>query len=92
MNAKTALAKELLSGNIVNIKNCFKTTGLTNAPREVSRMIERTFGVKVSRDHRKGKSKYGQTVTWTDYRLNSTKQNLPGIKKMREYIKENSVS
>ena len=90
MTAKAALCKELLEGNVVNIKNCFKTTGLTNAPREISRMVEKPFGVIVSRVHMVGKSKYGQPITWTNYRLNSIKFNQPGIKKMRQYVKENA--
>lgn len=89
MTAKAALCKELLEGNVVNIKNCFKTIGLTNAPREISRMIEKPFGVFVSRSFMKGKSKYGQPVTWVDYRLNNIEMNKPGIKKMRQYVKEN---
>lgn len=89
MTAKAALCRELLDGNVVNIKNCFKSTGLTNAPREISRMVEQPFGVVVSRVHCKGKSKYGQPVTWVDYRMNNTKSNQPGIKKMRQYVKEN---
>lgn len=88
MTAKAALAKALLDGRVINIRNCFDTIGLTNAPREISRMIEKDFDVQVSRTHREGKSKYGQAVTWVDYRLNSTDYNKQGISKMREYISE----
>lgn len=86
MNAKTALAKALLDGRVINIKNCFTEIGLTNAPREISRMIEKDFGVEVSRTPRTGKSRYGSPVSWFDYRLNSTDYNRPGIAKMKEYI------
>ena len=88
MTAKAALIKELLSGKVINIKTCFMTVGLTNAPREISRMVEQPFGVVVSRTPREGKSKYGQTCTWMDYRLNSSKHNIDGIRKMVEYLKE----
>ena len=64
------------------------TVGLTNAPREISRMVEQPFGVVVSRTPREGKSKHGQPVTWFDYRLNNSEHNLPGIKLMIEYLKQ----
>lgn len=86
MTAKAALAKALLDGRVLNVKNCFTLIGLTNCAREVSRMIEQPFGVIVSRDHRNGESRYGQAVTWTDYRLNRTEYNQEGIKKMQEYV------
>lgn len=88
MTAKAALAKALLDGRVINIKNCFETIGLTNAPREISRMIEQPFGVEVSRTPREGNSRYGQPVTWYDYRLNRTDYNKEGIVKMEEYVKK----
>lgn len=88
MTAKAALAKALLDGRTLNIKNCFILIGLTNCPREISRMIEKPFGVIVSRVTREGKSKYGQPVTWMDYHLNRTEYNKEGIKKMFEYVNE----
>lgn len=94
MTAKAALAKALLDGRIINIKNCFDLIGLTNAPREISRMIENPvtgFGVQISRQHMTGKSRYGQPVTWTNYRLNrDADYNQEGIARMREYIKSQS--
>jgi len=90
MTAKAALAKALLDGRVLNIKNCFDLIGLTNCPREISRMIEKGFGVVVSRTHMEGKSRYGQSVTWTNYRLNVTEHNKEGIAKMREYVAEQS--
>jgi hypothetical protein len=86
MTAKAALAKALLDGRVLNVKNCFQTIGLTNCAREISRMIEQPFGVQVSRTQRDGKSRYGQSVLWVDYRLNKTEYNLEGIKKMKEYV------
>lgn len=86
MTAKAALAKALLDGRVLNVKNCFDTIGLTNCAREISRMIEKDFGVQVSRTQRQGKSRYSQDVTWYDYRLNHTEYNKEGIAKMREYV------
>ena len=86
MTAKAALAKALLDGRVLNVKNCFDTISLTNCAREISRMIEKDFGVIVSRTQREGTSKYGQPVTWVDYRLNHTEYNKEGIQRMREYV------
>ena len=88
MNAKTALIKALLDGRVLNIKNVFETIGLTNCPREISRMVEKPFGVVVSRVDMNGTSRYGSPVSWVNYRLNSTPMNKPGIQKMREYLAE----
>lgn len=90
MTARAALCKLLLEGHTLNIKNCFSLIGLTNCPREISRMIEQPFNVQVSRTRMEGESRYGQSVTWVDYRLNKTDYNKVGIEKMKEYVKENS--
>jgi len=90
MTAKGALCLHLLKGEVLNIKNVFNLIGLTNCPREISRMIEKPFGVEVSRTRMEGKSKYGQAVSWTNYRLNRTPYNEEGIKKMLEYVKSQS--
>lgn len=82
----------LLDGQVLNVKNVFRTIGLTNASREISRMVEKPFGVEISRTPKKGKSKYGQDVTWVDYYLIKSEHNLPGIAKMEEYVQEQSVS
>ena len=88
MTAKAALVKAFLNGDILNVKNCFTKIGLTNCSREVSRMVEQPFGAMVSRTERKGKSRYGRTVNWIDYRLNKTEYNKEAIKKMQDYIKK----
>ncbi len=88
MTAKAALCLAFLEGRTINVKNCFETIGLTNAAREVSRMIEQPFGVVISRCQMEGKSRYGQPVTWYNYRLNrDATYNQEGIAKMREYVK-----
>lgn len=87
MTAKAALCYHLLKGEVLNIKNVFTLIGLTNCPREISRMVEKPFGVEISRVRMEGKSRYGQSVNWFDYRLNSTEHNKEGISKMRDYVK-----
>lgn len=86
MTSKAALCMALLEGRVLNVKNVFNTIGLTNCAREISRMIEKPFGVVVSRTPRKGKNRYGGEVTWYDYRLNRSEHNIEGIKKMTEYL------
>lgn len=88
MTAKAALAMALLEGRVLNVKNCFELIGLTNCSREISRMIEKPFSVTVSRTTMVGETRYGQRCTWVNYRLNASQHNLPGMEKMREYIKE----
>lgn len=78
----------LLEGRVLNVKNCFETIGLTNCSREISRMIEKPFNVTVSRTQKNGKSRYGQPVSWYDFRLNFSQHNLPGIESMKSYVKE----
>lgn len=90
MNATTAIAMALLQGRVLTIKTSFKEFGVTNLPREVSRQIEKKFGVSLSRVRKSGKSKYGVDVTYFEYRLPNTEYNSDGIAKMREYISENS--
>jgi hypothetical protein len=87
MTAKAALAMALLEGRVLNVKNCFNEIGLTNIAREIPRLIEKPFGVQVSRTPKSGKSRFNQDVTWTDYRLNTSPFNSDGIEKMKEYVK-----
>ena len=89
MNAKTALLKILLSGETVNVKTCFRDTGLTNAARECSRMVEQAFNVKLDRKPQSGKSRYGCSVVWIDYTLPRTQENAKGINEIAKYILEN---
>lgn len=86
MTAKAALCMALLRGQVVNIKNGFELFGITNVPREIGRSVEREFGVTVSRTNMDGQSRYGQAVTWVNYRLNRTDYNAEGIQKMTEYV------
>lgn len=86
MTSKAALCKALLDGCVLNIKNGFELLGITNIPREIGRSVEREFGVVVSRTQMEGFSRYGQPVTYVNYRLNKTKYNEDGIEKMKQYI------
>lgn len=90
MNQKAALIKALLAGEVVSIMTGFKLMGITNVPREIGRSIEREFDVTVSRVIKKSKTRYGGDCCYTEYRLNRSEHNLPGIQKMLEYLKEHS--
>ena len=88
MNQKAAICKSLLKGEVLSIMNGFKWFGCTNIPREIGRSVEREFGVEVSRVTKEGKSRYEQPVNYTEYRLNRTDFNKPGIEKMEAYVRE----
>lgn len=83
---KTArLAKALLHGEVITIMDGFKKFGITNAPREISRSVERKFGVVVSKDKVEFTHDCGLPGWYYRYRLNSTAENAQGIKRMNAY-------
>lgn len=88
MTSKAALALALLEGRVLNVKNCFTEIGLTNISREIPRLIEKPFDVNVSRTPRTSKNRYGEPVSYMDYRLNKTQMNALGRAKMIEYCKQ----
>lgn len=92
MTAKAALCLALLEGRVLNVSNCFKELGLSNIAREIPRMVENPFGVVVSRVPKAGKSRYGQPVSYVNYRLNTSEHNLEGIEKMRLYCKKHGAN
>lgn len=89
MTAKAVLCRFLLEGRVLNVRNCAREIGYTNCAREIPRMVEEPFGLIVSRTPRTGKNRYGQEVVWTDYHLNNTEYNAPGIIKAWEYVNAN---
>lgn len=91
MNATAALSKAFLAGRVLSIKTAFRDFGITNLPREVSRLIEKRFDVQIARVPRDGKTRYGIHCRWFEYRLPKTPYNAAGIEKMREYVKEHYV-
>lgn len=86
MKQTTAICQALLNGEVLSIMTGFKDFMCTNIPREIGRSVERKFGVIVSRESVPFKSKYGRSGVYFKYRLNKTKYNQEGIKKMKEYI------
>lgn len=86
MNATVALVKAFLEGRVLSIKTAFRDFGITNLPRECSRLIEKKFDVKLVRVRRDGKSRFGVPVFWFEYRLPETEYNAEGRKKMLEYL------
>ena len=86
MNQKCAIIKSLLDGKVLSIMNGFQWFGCTNIPREVGRSVEREFNVKVSRINVETTSRYGQSCNYTQYRLNRTDYNAPGVLLMEMYV------
>jgi len=90
MTATAAICDAFLKGHTLSIKTAFKDFGVTNLPREVGRSIERKFGVHISKFKKEGKSKYGLSCIWFEYRLNPLiEDNFDGIKLMKKYVEEN---
>lgn len=89
MTQIAALCKALLSGEVISIKNAYFDYGISNISREIGRSIERKFNVEVSKVRKEGISRYGQPITWKEYRLNRTDFNQKGIFEMSKYIMEN---
>lgn len=88
MTQTAAIANALLNGDTLSIMNGFRLFSCTNLPRELSRSIEKRFGVEISRDKVLFKSKYGHPGFYYRYRLNKTEANTPGIAKMMEYCEK----
>ncbi len=84
MNATAAIAKSLLSRDVLSIKTAFNQFGVTNLPREIGRSIERKFNVEVKKKRIIGESRYGVQSTWFEYRLVKSKNSPESIEKMKE--------
>lgn len=90
LTQKAAICHALLQGEVLSIMTAFKQFYCTNLPREISRSIEKEFGVQVSRTKRTSKSTYGEPGFYYQYRLNrDAKYNQAGIVKIREYVFKN---
>lgn len=88
LTAKAFICLDLLKGKRMSIKTAYNDYGVTNLPREISRQVEKCFGVVVDRKRRNGVSRCGQHCTWFEYKLLKTKENKEGIEKMELYLKE----
>jgi hypothetical protein len=88
MTRQQALATYLLTGKPVSIKNGYNYFGISNISREVIRLIEKPFGVHLTRTKKEGKTKYGTHCIWLEYILLPTKLNAKGINAMKRMLKE----
>lgn len=90
-----AICQSLLSGGSLSIMDGFKQFGVTNLPREISRSIEKKFGVHVIRIKCTSKTPYGHTNVFYKYQLVPNKGNLlnqrAGIGRMIQYVMDNVV-
>lgn len=80
------ICKHLLKGDVLTIMDGFKLFACSNLPRELSRAVEKKFGVELSRTPVKFTSRYGHSGEYYQYRLNNTEYNKEGIIKMKEYV------
>lgn len=69
MTRKKELLKYLLSGNAVSIRTAYKDLGISNPGREVARLIEKPFNIRLKRKQMNGKTKYGSHCYWFEYRM-----------------------
>lgn len=90
MTAKAALAKLLLDGKTVSIKNAYDLLGISNIAREIERCIENKkksgFGVVCTRQEKTGTSRYGRRVEWMNYKLDIHRNTPEAIQEMRDYV------
>jgi hypothetical protein len=90
MNATCALGLAFLRGDVITIKTAFRDYGISNLPREVGRSIERKFGLQLSKVKKTGKSRYGVSCYYYQYRLPVVPYNEEGRKRLNEYCVKNS--
>lgn len=88
MTQTAAIAAALLRGEVLSIMTGFKQFACSNLPREISRSIEKKFGVEVSRTRVDFISQYGQPGYYFQYRLNKTEYNAKGMELMKAYCLE----
>lgn len=86
MTQKAALCRALLAGETISIMDGFKKFGITNCPREIGRGIEREFDVRVFRQPKTAKTRYGTTCSYFLYSLPRNQQNKEGIERMKKYV------
>lgn len=86
MTRTQALAKHLLAGKTVSIKTAYTLFGISNISREVVRLIEKPFNVRLTRTKKEGKTKYGTYCQWYEYSLTANKMNQLGIKALKQAI------
>jgi hypothetical protein len=88
MNATTAIGLAFLKGEVLTIKTAFRDFGITNLPRECGRLIERKFGLKLTRVRKEGVTRYGIPCSWNEYRLPDTEYNKVGRAKLIDYCQK----
>lgn len=87
MTQTCAICIDLLKGDVLTIMDGFKRFNCTNLPRELSRSVEKKFGVTISKVKVNFESKFeSREGYFYRYRLNRTKYNGPGIEKMLAYV------
>lgn len=86
-----SLCFDLLNGKTVSIKTGFKSYGITNIPREISRAVEKKFDIVIDRKQINYTTEYGFSGYYFEYKLDISKQKKKSICKIYDYIKKNKV-
>ncbi len=89
--AKAAIANHFINGGTMTISDCFKLFGVTNLPREIKRLIEDPFGIKIERTPVLVKTRYCQGKLIKRYSLIKNKNSKLAISRMAKYINEKSI-
>lgn len=89
MTQISAICHSLLKGDTLTIMNGYKKFNCTNIPRELSRSVEKKFGVKIDKTPTRFTSEYGHSGVYFKYKLLKTPENKGGIEKIKKYVSEN---
>ena len=80
MKSTIKLLSTLLEGKVINCKTIMKELGYSNASREIIRKIEKPFDLRLKREPTSSKNRYGETVTYLNYSLNT--KDKPKVKRI----------
>ena len=64
---QTRLIKHLIDGKKLSILNAFTKFRISNISRELGRLIEKPFNIKLNREKKVGKTQDGEPCYWFEY-------------------------
>ena len=84
-----AMLTYLLTGKAINIKTCYTLFGFSSPAREVARKIEDKFNIRLVREKKLFKSKYGEPGYYFNYTL--SKSDFKKVKKIIDAAKKENT-
>lgn len=84
-----AMLTYLLTGKAINIKTCYTLFGFSSPAREVARKIEDKFNLRLEREKKLFKSKYGEPGYYFNYTL--SKSDFKKVKKIIDAAKKENT-